>query len=194
MLNITCRGWDGSVLFTLCFSICSLGELLQLIHKRSLLPTAYPVDPKCSTIQFMGSLPGNTRNLIDLSRLQEDILSIYIAGKPVITESSIGTLRIAFKFKEKSSLASLQLRYVHTYVGICYCVYTCTYMYMLSFVHSHSTTWHMCLFLSNSVRARVYNYTLLVRDRSFYLFLQLTWLYCWYGDNLTQTTRNIQGN
>ena len=94
-------------------SICSLGELLQLIHKRSQLPTAYPVDPKRSSAQFMGSLPGNTTNMIDLSRLQEDILSIYIAGKPLITESSICALRIAFKFKEKSSLASLQLRYVH---------------------------------------------------------------------------------
>ena len=120
-------------------SICSLGELLQLIHKRSQLPTAYPVDPKRSSAQFMGSLPGNTTNMIDLSRLQEDILSIYIAGKPVITESSICVLRIAFKFKEKSSLASLQLRYV-MYIPMC-CIHVVhTYVY--------------CVFLSNSVRGR----------------------------------------
>ena len=64
----------------------------------------------------MGDIPGNARDLIDLNRLQRIIMSIYIAGKPIITKSSIESIRIPFKFKERSSVVSLHLRYIRSIV------------------------------------------------------------------------------
>ena len=51
-------------------------------------------------------------NLVDLHKLQEDILATCIAGKPLIEEASIASMRIPFKFKEDISSLSLHLRYV----------------------------------------------------------------------------------
>ena len=83
-----------------------------MIHKQSKLPTPYPVDPKYSEANLISSYPGDTRSLIDLKKLQDAILTTYIDGKPIIAETSVGALRIAFKFKEKLPLVSLQTKYV----------------------------------------------------------------------------------
>jgi len=53
-------------------------------------------------------------NLVDLHKLQEDVLAMCIAGKPLIEEASIASMRIPFKFKEDTSSLSLHLRYVLT--------------------------------------------------------------------------------
>ena len=95
------------------FPLCTLrcNDLLQLIHSRSYLPLAFPTDtggPPTPT----SNLPAQMANLVDLHKLQEDILATCIAGKPLIEEASIASMRIPFKFKEDTSSLSLHLRYV----------------------------------------------------------------------------------
>lgn len=95
------------------FPRCS--DLLQLIHSRSHLPLAFPTDLGGSSPSG-SNLPGQMTDLIDLQKLQEDILATCIAGKPLIDEASIASMRIPFKFKEDISSLSLHIRYVLVYV------------------------------------------------------------------------------
>lgn len=95
------------------FPRCS--DLLQLIHSRSHLPLAFPTDLGGSPPSG-SNLPGQMTDLIDLHKLQEDILATCIAGKPLIDEASIASMRIPFKFKEDISSLSLHIRCVLVYV------------------------------------------------------------------------------
>lgn len=90
-------------------------DLLQLIHSRSHLPLAFPTDLGGPS-PIGSNLPGQMTDLIDLHKLQEDILATCIAGKPLIDEASIASMRIPFKFKEDTSSLSLHIRCVHLYV------------------------------------------------------------------------------
>ena len=90
-------------------------DLLQLIHSRSHLPLAFPTDLGGPS-PIGSNLPGQMADIIDLHKLQEDILATCIAGKPLIDETSIASMRIPFKFKEDTSSLSLHIRCVHVYV------------------------------------------------------------------------------
>ena len=89
----------------------SCDELLQLIHSRSYLPDAFPTDPRSPSPRGTShsNLPGQMAALIDLSKLQEDILGAYIVGKPLIELASMSAMRIPFNFKEDPATASLHL-------------------------------------------------------------------------------------
>ena len=90
-------------------------DLLQLIHSRSHLPLAFPTDLGGPS-PIGSNLPGQMTDLIDLHKLQDDILATCIAGKPLIDEASIASMRIPFKFKEDTSSLSLHIRCVHVYI------------------------------------------------------------------------------
>ncbi len=81
----------------------SCSDLLQLIHGRTILPPAYPPTSDGEPHPTLSYLPGQLSTLIDLSPLQEDILSLCVAGMPLMDPSSIDSLRLPFKFKEDSS-------------------------------------------------------------------------------------------
>ena len=90
--------------------ICSIYDhraLMRMISKRSYLPTAFPTDPNCHAITMQSSLPGQLLNLVDMTKLQEDILATCIAGKPLIKNSSIQSLRVPFKFKDDATHSQL---------------------------------------------------------------------------------------
>ena len=83
-------------------------DLLQLIHSRSHLPLAFPTDLGGPS-PIGSNLPGQMADIIDLHKLQEDILATCIAGKPLLDETSIASMRIPFKFKEDTSSLSCLL-------------------------------------------------------------------------------------
>ena len=100
--------------YSVCYSLPSSQaptDLLQLIHSRNYLPYAFPTDPRKrpTSAACHSNLPGQMIGLIDLSKLQDDILRTCIAGKPLIEDSSISSLRIPFNFKEDVSLGAFQL-------------------------------------------------------------------------------------
>lgn len=76
------------------------------------MPLAFPTDIRGHPIwsSSHSNLPGQMAALIDLDKLQEDMLSYYVAGKPMIDASSIECIRVPFKFKEDPSTASLHLK------------------------------------------------------------------------------------
>ena len=100
--------------YSIYYSLSSSQEstdLLQLIHSRNYLPYAFPTDPskQPTFATHHSNLPGQMIGSIDLNKLQDDILRTCIAGKPLIEDSCISSLRIPFKFKEDVSLGAFQL-------------------------------------------------------------------------------------
>ena len=88
---------------------CAENALLELVHKRSHLPVAFPLQQSTHATSALSSLPGQLAALINLPALQEDILTVYIAGKPLIDPHSVAQMRTPFRFRDQPAL---HLKYV----------------------------------------------------------------------------------
>ena len=78
--------------------------MLQLILGRSHVPVAFPTDPtQQATLPQHSFLPGQLGPLVNLQTLQDDVLVTFLAGMPLIEQTSVFSMRTPFKFKDDSS-------------------------------------------------------------------------------------------
>ena len=97
------------ILITPC-SLHGISDFLQLVRSRYHLPSIdSPMEPQDHRI------PG----LLQLTLLQEDIVSYFLAGKPLICTESSSPLRIPFKFRQPPRTAT-EAGHVAEWVGYMY--------------------------------------------------------------------------
>lgn len=82
-------------------------ELSSLINGHCRLPL--PAKREEMHESVYSHLPAQLSNLIDVLKLQQDVVEFCIAGMPLIDNSSISSLRIPFIFKEDRSRPSLHV-------------------------------------------------------------------------------------
>ena len=82
-------------------------ELSSLINGHCHLPLSSKSDDIHEAA--WSNLPAQLSLLLDTLRLQENVVEFFIAGMPLLDNSSISSLRIPFIFKEDRSRPSLNI-------------------------------------------------------------------------------------
>ena len=117
-----------SVYLSICHSHRGLSDFLQLVRSRQVAESPLNNSVKLMSLTGEGIFP-RTSLSFNLKYLQEDIVNIYLSGRPIIKD--VSSLRSVFKFRQEE-MNTQPSEYVISYIFLFFCPSIFLFIYIIS--------------------------------------------------------------
>ena len=116
------------VYLSIYYSHHGLSDFLQLVRSRQVVESPLNTSIKHMSLSGEGIFP-RTSLSFSLKYLQEDIVSIYLSGRPIIKD--VSSVRSVFKFRQEETNTQ-PTEYVTIYIFLFFCPSIFLFIYIIS--------------------------------------------------------------